>query len=70
MQRINYTKEEVTSAFKMFNLFAKPEVRFENVPPNGMSYDSFKKNFFLICTWSWKNHSLMKIELQRKTKKS
>lgn len=31
---------------KMFNMFNNKDTKRSDVPPNGMTFDTFKKNFF------------------------
>ena len=44
--RANIKLEDALLCLKMTNMFINKEVNNFYVPPNGMTFDSFKKNFF------------------------
>lgn len=56
--RFQLSLEEAKLATKEFNMFNNKDLKRADVPPTGMTFDSFKKNFFPhLCMVNEENQS-------------
>jgi len=46
LDRVKISREEGQLCIKMFNMFNNKDVSRTDVPPDGMTFDNFKKTFF------------------------
>jgi hypothetical protein len=46
LQRCKVELEEAKLSVMMFNMFNNKDTKRKDVPSNGMTFDTFKKNFF------------------------
>lgn len=46
LQRASVAIQDAQLSITMFNMFNNKDTKRKDVPPNGMTFDTFKKNFF------------------------